>query len=361
MSEAPTLDPTRRARLQQMYGSLSDHAMAPLWESLHSLVKPTPRSQTVPAKWDYARVVRPFLMECGDLITAKEAERRVLILENPALRGSASITRSLYAGLQLILPGEIAPAHRHVQSALRFIVEGKGAYTSVNGERTIMKPGDFVLTPNWRWHDHGNETSEPMVWLDGLDIPLVLFLDASFAERSTADTQPVQKPADDSRLQFGNNLFPVDWKPGDKNSPLINYPYERSCETLDAMRRKQPPDLVHGYKLRYVNPATGKSPMPTIGAFIQLLPAHFKSTGYRSTDGTVYAVVEGEGRTVIGEQTFTWGPKDIFVVPSWHWHTHEASEDAVLFSFSDRPVQEDLGFWREERANISCPYDTRST
>jgi len=361
MSEALNLDVNRRARLQQLYGSLSEHAMAPLWESLHSLVKATPRTQAVPAKWDYKRVVRPFLMECGDLITAQEAERRVLILENPALSGSASITRTLYAGVQLILPGEIAPAHRHVQSALRFIIEGKGAYTSVDGERTIMQPGDFVLTPNWRWHDHGNETTEPMIWLDGLDIPLVLFLDASFAERSSADTQPALKPADDSRLQFGNNLFPVGWKPGDKNSPLINYPYERSCATLDSMRRKGPPDSAHGYKLRYINPATGKSPMPTIGAFIQLLPAEFSSAGYRSTDSTVYAVVEGEGRTVIGEQTFSWESKDIFVVPSWHWHAHEVSQDAILFSFSDRPVQEELGFWREEQADASSPHDPRST
>ena len=139
----------------------------------------------MPAIWKYEDV-RADVMASGALISAEEAVRRVLILENPGLPGQASITQSLYAGLQLILPGEIAPSHRHTQSALRFIVEGRGAYTAVNGERTTMRPGDFIITPSWTWHDHGNADSadggEPVVWLDGLDIPLLRFLDAGFAE-----------------------------------------------------------------------------------------------------------------------------------------------------------------------------------
>src|SRR5437667_12280799 len=136
-----------------------------------------------------------MLIEAGSLITAKEAERRVLILQNPALREHSPprITHSLFAGLQLILPGEIAPSHRHTQSALRFIIEGEGAYTAVDGERTTMRPGDFVITPSWSWHDHGNETKEPMVWLDGLDIPIVRLLDASFAEPGEDDIQTVTR------------------------------------------------------------------------------------------------------------------------------------------------------------------------
>ena len=142
----------------------------------------TPVTPALPANWDYDNVVRPYLMQAGGLITAKEAERRVLILENPGLRGQTCITHSLFAGLQLIMPGEVAPAHRHTQSALRFIIEGSGAYTAVEGERTLMQPGDFVITPSWTWHDHGNDTDRPMVWLDGLDIPIVRLFDASFAE-----------------------------------------------------------------------------------------------------------------------------------------------------------------------------------
>src|SRR5436305_4155249 len=130
-------------------------------------------------------------MESGKLITAKEAIRRVLILENPGMRGESCITQSLYAGLQLILPGEIAPSHRHTQSALRFIVEGHGAYTAVDGERTTMHPGDFIITRSWTWHDHGHDAGGPVVWLDGLDIPLIRFLDAGFAENHDAAVQPV--------------------------------------------------------------------------------------------------------------------------------------------------------------------------
>src|SRR5262249_16379477 len=158
------------------YGRLKEQSLAPLWEVLHGLVTPTPRTPCQPAHWRYHEV-RPFLMEAGGLITPKQAERRVLILSNPGMKGEAALTHSLFAGLQLIPPGEVAPAHRHTQSALRFVIEGKGAFTSVDGERTTMHPGDFIITPSWTWHDHGNDSDAPMVWLDGLDIPLVALLD----------------------------------------------------------------------------------------------------------------------------------------------------------------------------------------
>ncbi|SQB29014.1 gentisate 1,2-dioxygenase [Citrobacter koseri] len=138
---------------QQFYQHISGQNLTPLWESLHHLVPQTPNANCAPAYWNYQEI-RPLLLESGNLIGAKEAVRRVLVLENPALRGQSSITATLYAGLQLILPGEVAPSHRHNQSALRFIVEGQGAFTAVDGERTQMHPGDFILTPQWRWHDH---------------------------------------------------------------------------------------------------------------------------------------------------------------------------------------------------------------
>src|SRR6202167_495241 len=178
---------------QQFYDRLSPESLAPLWERLHALVTRTPTSSARPYHWDYDDVVRPLMLESGGLISAKEAERRVLILENPGLEGQSRITNSLFAGLQMILPGEIAPAHRHTPSALRFIVEGHGAYTAVEGERTIMEPGDFVITPPWTWHDHGNETDQAMVWLDGLDVPMIKMLAASFAEPSNADTPTISR------------------------------------------------------------------------------------------------------------------------------------------------------------------------
>jgi gentisate 1,2-dioxygenase len=340
----------RAAERQAFYDTIAAHSLAPLWESLHSLVTRAPTTRAVPAHWDYDNVVRDFLLQSARLISAKEAERRVLILRNPGLGGEAAITQTLFSGLQLIMPGEVAPAHRHTQSALRFIIEGHGAYTAVEGERTMMEPGDFVITPSWTWHDHGNETQGPMVWLDGLDVPMIRFFGASFAEQANAETQEVARPAGDSIARYGMNMLPVDFRPRSLASPVFSYPYARSREALATLARNGAPDPCHGYKMRYVNPATGDHAMPTIGAFLQLLPAGFDTAEYRATDGTVFVAVEGEGETVIGETVFRWKPRDIFVVPGWHRHRHRAASEAVLFSFSDRPVQEKLGLWREERA-----------
>jgi gentisate 1,2-dioxygenase len=346
MDHAVTKTPEREA----FYRDIDAENMSALWNVLGDLITPEPKSACRAHRWRY-EAIRRRMMEAGRLITAKEAERRVLVLENPGLRGQSKITTSLYAGVQMVTPGEVAPAHRHSQSALRFVLEGKGAHTAVDGERTIMAPGDFVITPAKAWHDHGNETSEPMLWLDGLDIPMVQFLDASFIEGFKDDEQPIIRPNDDSLSRYGHNLLPVDFQPKSKASPVFNYRYEHTREALEAAKRAREWDPCHGLKLRYVNPATGASPMPTIGAFIQLLPKEFRTSRYRSTDATVFTVVEGKGRTRVGDIVLEWTPRDIFVVPSWQWVTHEANEEAVLFSFSDRPVQQVLELFREDRAN----------
>lgn len=335
---------------EAFYDAIAAQNLAPLWESLHALVTRAPAIRAKPAHWDYDAMVRAHLLRAADLITAREAERRVLILRNPGLGGEAAVTDTLFAGLQLIMPGEVAPAHRHTQSALRFIIEGHGAYTAVEGERTFMEPGDFVITPSWTWHDHGNETGGPMVWLDGLDIPMIRFFGAGFAEPANAESQAEARPAGDSLARYGANMLPVNYHPQGLASPVFNYPYARSREALAVLARSGAPDACHGHKLRYVNPATGAHAMPTIGAFLQLLPAGFDTADYRSTDGTVFVAVEGEGETMVGETVIRWKPRDIFVVPGWHPHRHRARTEAVLFSFSDRPAQEKLGLWREERA-----------
>ena len=343
-------DPRDNTEREAFYERIDPHNLTPLWSVMSGLITPEPKSRCEAHLWRYDEV-RPALMEAGELITAKEAERRVLILENPGLRGQSKITTSLYAGLQLVKPGEVAPAHRHTQTALRFVLEGNGAHTAVNGERTYMQPGDFVITPNWAWHDHGNESDAPMVWLDGLDIPLVQFFDASFAQGLGADEQPVTRPAGDALARFGQGLLPVDHEAASPTSPIFNYPYERSRAALETMRQRDEWDPCHGLKMRYVNPVTGDYAMPTMGTFLQLLPKGFATQDYRSTDATVFVCVEGEGTSQIGDRSFTWGPRDIFVVPSWHPVRHEAASDAVLFSYSDRPVHEKLGLWREARGN----------
>jgi gentisate 1,2-dioxygenase len=332
---------------EAFYKRIDKESLTPLWEVLGNLVPPRPATPCVPALWRYAQV-RPFLMEAGELITAREAERRVLILENPGLRGASSVTHSLYAGLQIILPGEVAPSHRHTQSALRFVIEGEGAYTAVDGERTNMHPGDFIITPSWTFHDHGNPGDVPVVWLDGLDIPMVSFFDAGFAERYPEELQPVTKPEGDALARFGANLLPIEYASASRTTPVFTYPYARSREALEQLRRHGAPHPSHGIKMQYANPATGGYPMPTIGAFLQMLPAGFDGKPYRSTDGTVYCAVEGSGRSQVGEKIFEWEAHDVFVVPSWCKVSHQTAGDAVLFSFSDRPVQKALGLWREE-------------
>ena len=335
---------------QAYYDRIAPSHLTPLWEVLSALVTPEPQVQSVPTVWHYDKI-RQFIMDSGDLITAKEAIRRVLILENPALQGQSKITNTLYAGLQLILPGEVAPAHRHSQTALRFIVEGTGAYTAVEGEKTIMRPGDFVTTPSWTWHDHGNESDQPMVWLDGLDIPIVQFFNSSFAEDLDADSQALSRPTGDNLARFGTGLLPVDYKNTTPASPVFNYPYERTREALEKMREAQDWDSCHGLKMCYVNPTTGDYALPTMATYMQLLPNSMTTAPYRSTDGMVYSVVEGTGRTIASGEKMPWGPRDTFVIPSWCSHHHEADGDAVLFSFSDRPIQEKIGLWREDRGN----------
>ena len=344
--EAVQKTPEREA----FYKKIDGENLSALWNVMGDLITKEPKSACRPHLWKFD-AIRDYMTEAGKLITAKEAERRVLVLENPGMRGQSKITTSLFAGVQMVIPGDVAPAHRHSQSALRFVLEGKGSTTAVNGERTVMEPGDFVITPSMTWHDHANETSEPMFWLDGLDIPLVQFLDASFTEGSNEAQQKITTPPGDSFARYGHNLLPVDGKQTSKTSPIFNYPYTYTREALEQARKRDDWDACHGLKLKFSNPEDGGFAMPTIGTFIQLLPKAFKTARYRSTDATVFAAIEGKGRTRIGEQTFEWGPRDLFVVPSWQWVTHEADADSVLFSFSDRPVQQKLDLFREDRGN----------
>ena len=343
--------PETTEEFREFYQRLDRKNAAPLWESLAELVPVVPRPRSVPTIWRYDEI-RPFVLESGKLITAKDAERRVIIMENPGVRGTSQITDTLYAGLQLILPGEIAPTHRHTASALRFIIEGAGAYTAVDGERTTMHPGDFILTPSWTYHDHGNPSDTPTIWMDGLDIPLVNLFNTGFAEHHPLQVQPVSRQQGDAWARYGGSLMPVEYTHPGKSSPIFNYPYARTRETLDQLYRNGPLHPCHGIKMQYINPANGGYPMPAIGAFVQLLPAGFLGAPHRATDATVYCVVEGSGRTQVGDTAFDWKDHDIFVAPSWYPVAHQAQAESVLFSFSDRPIQKALGIWREDPASF---------
>ncbi len=307
-----TPSPARR----EFYRRLREKNAAPLWEELTRLIPPEPRPHAIPALWRY-QDLRGLLIEAGSIISAEEAERRVLILENPGLRGIGHITDSLYAGLQLVTAGETTRTHRHTSFALRFVIEGAGAYTAVEGRQAVMHPGDLILTPSWTRHTHANPSSDPVIWLDGLDVPIVNLFHTSFFE-PTAE-------------------LPLTAEPG----PLFHFPYAEYRPQLAA----QPAHPCHGHKLRY---DSRDYPMPTIAAFLQKLPAGFQGQPYRATDATIFCAVEGHGRTTIGGQPFDWGPHDIFAAPSWAPIVHQASSEAVLFSFSDRAAQQALRLWREQ-------------
>jgi gentisate 1,2-dioxygenase len=330
------------------YERLTPEALAPLWKVLAALVTPTPQTPAVAASWSFERI-RPLLMEAGELITAAEAERRVLILENPALPGQSRITNTLYAGLQLILPGEVAPAHRHTQNALRFIMAGDGAFTALDGERAYMHMHDLILTPAWLWHDHGNESDQPMIWLDGLDIPLVQMLDASFSQhREDRGAWPTTRPAGDAGMRWGRNMRPARAeRAAGQGNPLFICPFAEWRETLEVLRRSEPLHPHDAHLMEFTNPIDGGPVMATISAFARLIPAGFETRAARSSDGMINVVVEGTGTLFIDDTPFPLNPGEIVIVPSWAERYFAAKTDLVLFSYSDRATQEKLSLWRE--------------
>jgi gentisate 1,2-dioxygenase len=337
------------AQLKALYAEMQPRSLYPLWEVLSALVTPQPRSPALVHRWTYADA-RDYLLRAGDLISAAQAERRVLIMENPGLLGSSSVTPSLYAGLQLILPGEVAPCHRHAQCALRFVMEGEGAFTALDGEKAVMRPFDLVLTPGWQWHDHGNTSAQPMIWLDGLDIPMVRLFDASFAEHWPDSAHPETVPPGDTALRYGRNMRPLRGATGDRRpggQPLFHYPYAAWRESLETLAHNSDPDPHFGHALEFTNPADGGAVMPTISAHVRLLPAGFTSRPRTATDGTVFVVVEGRGMAQVDGESIKLEGRDTLVVPSWRELVLRADTDLVLFGYSDRTAQEKLALFRE--------------
>ena len=328
------------------YERISKLDMAPLWVVLKDIIPDEPKTVCSPAIWHFEDV-KPLVAEAGSVISAEEATRRVLVLENPSLRGQSRITQSLYAGLQLILPGEIAPPHRHSPAAIRFILDGEGAYTQVDGEKTVMSPGDFVLTPAGTIHDHGNDSKKSMIWLDVLDVPTVNFFETCFYEHFEYKRQNTRRDQNDSLVRYGSGILPDGSDQATKHSPIVNYPYAKMRPILERLRSAGDVDPRHGARFRYANPRTGGWVMPTMGAHLALLPKGFKGKNYQATDSTIFVCVEGEGATKVGDKMLEWGPHDVFVAPSWTKYAHNAKKESVLFSISDRPAQEALGLWRE--------------
>ena len=319
-----------------------------LWE-LASQMTRHPEPKAIPYMWK-ASLIESLVSEACEAVPVGE-ERRALQLFNPGLDGRWATTNTMIAAIQLLLPGEVARAHRHTPTAIRFIMEGSGGYTAVDGERVYMAPGDLILTPSWAWHDHGNETDRPVVWMDGLDVPLVQALNAMFFQFYAETQVEADKPRNGSVQLYGHVALSPTWvKERPRSSPLLLYAWERTSQSLQALADSVA-DPHDGVALEYTHPQTGGCLLPTMACWIQMLRPGERLRAHRHTGSAVYYVVRGEGETVIDGRRFVWGKGDILALPSWALHEHanrSTTEPAILFSIQDRPVLEALGLYREE-------------
>jgi gentisate 1,2-dioxygenase len=333
---------------QDFHERMHDAHIHGLWE-LASQMTPRPEPRAIPYLWP-SSLLEALVREAGEAVPVGE-ERRALQLFNPGLDGQWATTNTMIAAVQLLLPGEVARAHRHTPTAIRFIMEGEGAYTAVDGERVYMAPGDLILTPSWAWHDHGNETDRPVVWMDGLDIPLVQALSAMFFQFYDQRQVPLSKPNNASVQLHGHvSLTPTWVKERPQSSPLLLYSWEKTWPSLAALREVEG-DVNDGIALEYTHPQTGRSLLPTMACWIQMLRPRARLKAHRHTGSAVYYVVQGAGETIVDGCRFAWGRGDIIALPSWalHEHANRSVDDvAVLFSIQDRPVLEALGLYREE-------------
>jgi gentisate 1,2-dioxygenase len=327
--------------LDALYDVLEQRDYEPLW-TIKGALTPEPTTAMIPRLWKFAEV-RALIARAGDLISAEDAERRVLALKNPgtAEYEVARATDNLWAAMQMVLPGEVAPAHRHTPAALRYIVEGRGGFTAVDGRRCDMEVGDFVTTPNWTWHEHGNEGTVPMIWLDGLDLPMVHSMHAVFVERH--DGPVPSRPLRPSALRT-HLLRPT--VQGGTADPTLLWKLDDALQALDALGETEA-DAFDDLRLEYSDPDTHGSALPTMAAFIQRLRPRTQTRAHRHTSSAVYHVIQGVGATDVDDIRLEWEPGDTFAVPTWALHRHQAAQDALLFSYSDEPAIRALGLLRE--------------
>lgn len=338
---------TRNDSVARLDRDMAEKNLSGYWRLGMEGLPPEPTTSVEPCLWKWADVYRS-LLRAGDLIDLENSERRVVRLVNPGLdRRHAFATHTLQISFQYVKPGENARAHRHTPAALRFVVQGRGAYTTVNGQQCVMEPGDLILTPKLTWHDHSNESEEPIVWLDGLDFPLVTALHQVMQERYSERRQPIEKSSEEVSRRLGAARCH-----GMPLPDFFHYKWRDAEPALRALARSPAArDRFDGYRLEYRHPLTGGPTMTTIQCALKLLLPADRTDSHRHTSTTIYHVFRGSGATQIGERVFDWEQGDSFVVPLWHDHRHwnrSASEEAILFSMSDAPALKALDLYREE-------------
>ena len=312
------------------YDELENLEAGALWTVANKIEPWEPKSSSVPVVWRYADL-RQHVLRSVELVSPEKAGRRVIYLNNPGRKEHAAAVGWLYSGLQVMHPGEVASAHAHSASALRFIMEGKGAYTIVDGHKLTLGANDFVLTPNGTWHEHGVASDgTPCIWQDGLDIPLVNALEANFYAVHPKMQQEVGHPVDDMSHTWGNpGLRPSggDWNKG--YSPLLKYEWGPTYEALQRYAKSTDGSPYDGVLMNYVNPVTGGPVMQTIGASMQMLRPGEATRAHRHTGSVIYQVAKGSGHSIIDGKRFDWRERDIFCVPSWAWHEHAMRRPAT--------------------------------
>jgi len=327
---------------QKDFGAaVQEASVVPLWERFRGGVPSEPQGKP-PFLWRWAEL-GPLTERTAHEVPMEHVERRVLTLASPHFEGPGDgTTTNLVGALQTLLPGESAPLHRHSGNALRFILEGNGAETVVDGKHCLMNERDLVLTPLWSWHGHVHNGDDRIVWFDALDIPLFRHMNAAFFESGPPPNLPPQTP--DAAFARGG-LTPQVEGEAPRYSPMFRYPWEAVLAALDEM-----PAASDGSRLlRYTNPHTGGPAMDLTDCFVLSLAKGRETRPYRTTSTAMCVVAEGEGATTVGEHRLTWQRNDIFTLPNWNWISHvAASDDARLFMVTDRDAMERLGMLREE-------------
>ncbi len=347
----PTAEEERQ--ITALYDDFDAEHLIPLWTQIGELMPMTPQPQIVPYVWRWQTLL-PLAERAGDLIpVGRGGERRAIALANPGLGGRPYATPTLWAAIQYLGGHEVAPEHRHSQNAFRFVVEGEGVWTVVNGDPVAMRRGDFLLTPGWNFHGHHNETDQPMAWIDGLDIPFVHYTDTSFFEfgsdRVTDESTPAISRSE--KLWCHPGLRPLSQLQDTVSSPIGAYRWEHTdaalTEQLELEAAGFPATVEQGHAaVRYINPTTGGDVMPTIRAEFHRLAAGVTTTTKREVGSSVFQVFDGSVRFTIDDQTHTVAKGDLIVVPSWSALTLATDDGVDLFRFGDQPIVERLGFDR---------------
>ena len=352
---APVSDPTpeEQSQLAELYRDFTTENLIPLWTEIGNLMPAHPKPQAVPHVWRWNTLL-PLAERAGDLVpVGRGGERRAIALANPGLGGRPYATPTLWAAIQYLGGHETAPEHRHSQNAFRFVVEGEGVWTVVNGDPVAMRRGDFLLTPGWNFHGHHNETDRPMAWIDGLDIPFVHYTDTSFFEFGTERVTDESTPdiSRSERLWAHPGLRPLSGLENTLNSPIGAYRWEHTDRALDEQLKLEdegfPATYAPGHAaIRFVNPTTGGDVMPTIRAGFHRLRAGTVTHTRREVGSSVYQVFDGRGAIVLDGVEHTVEKGDLVVVPSWTPFSLQAESTFDLFHFGDQPIIERLGFNR---------------